>query len=300
MIADILIANDPAGAASKQLLGSESLSEAATWADCAKGFCGPLTKDEQTYVDQNPQHKTFHYTDVPIQQSTYQLGRAGTRSDDVVQVSKQAANVLRGKVPNNGPAVLDRKSALWVLAHMVGDLHQPLHVGAIYFDQDCQEPVDPNVVGAGKPDFGIGTTVVSTNGGNDLKMPNGKSFHVTYWDEGTVVGAMRLAGVKKKSIEEFANFIVAHPPEGWQTQGDPETWPVQWATEVLPLANAALTKADIGDGAPAGNEERGLQCAWPVTISKDYATWANKQALDQLGKAGFRLAALVRALMHGN
>jgi hypothetical protein len=33
---------------------------------------------------------------------------------------------------------------------------------------------------------------------------------------------MRLAGVKKKSIEEFASFFVAHPPEGWQTQGDAE------------------------------------------------------------------------------
>src|SRR5262249_17799390 len=122
--------------------------------------------------------------------------------------------------------------------HMVGDLHQPLHVCAIYFDQGCQEPVDPNVVGAGKPDFGIATTVVSTNGGNALKMPNGESFHVAYWDEGTVVGAMRLAGV---SIEEFAGFIVAHPPEGWENQGLPETWPTQWASEILPLANTALT-----------------------------------------------------------
>ena len=131
-------------------------------------------------------------------------------------------------------------------------------------------------------------------------MLNGKSFHVTFWDEGTVVGATRLASVKKKSIEDFANFIVAHPPEGWQTQGDPETWPAQWASEILPLANTALTKVDIGEGTPAENQERTLQCTWPVTISRDYSTWANKQALNQLGKAGFRLAALVRTVMQGN
>jgi hypothetical protein len=74
-------------------------------------------------------------------------------------------------------------------------------------------------------------------------LPNGKSFHVFYWDDGTVTGAMRLAGVKKKSIEDFATYIVEHPPIGWETSGDPETWPAQWATEVMPLANAALTES---------------------------------------------------------
>ena len=53
--------------------------------------------------------------------------------------------------------MLDRKSALWVLAHLVGNIHQPLHVGAVYFDQNCEEVVDLNVLGAGVPNFGIGS-----------------------------------------------------------------------------------------------------------------------------------------------
>src|SRR5271170_19056 len=89
------------------------------------------------------------------------------------------------------------------LAHMVGDLHQPLHVGAIYYADDCAEVVDPNVAGEALSKFGIGTIIVSTHGGNDLKLPNGKSFHVAYWDEGTVTGAMRLAAVNKKAIADF-------------------------------------------------------------------------------------------------
>ncbi|WP_409362753.1 S1/P1 nuclease [Bradyrhizobium sp. CIR18] len=28
----------------------------------------------------------------------------------------------------------DKKEALFVLSHLVGDLHQPLHVGAVYLD----------------------------------------------------------------------------------------------------------------------------------------------------------------------
>jgi S1/P1 Nuclease len=210
----------------------------------------------------------------------------------VVQVSKQAINILRGRPPNQGPAVLERKSALWVLAHMISDIHQPLHVGAVYYDQDCKEVVDPNAVGAGKPNFGIGSTVASTTGGNDLKLPNGKSFHVFCWDNCTVTGAMRLAGVKKKSNEDFATYVVGHPPIGWETSGDVETWPEQWATEVMPLANAALSRIKIGDATHAA---RG--CTWPVTLDRDYTLWANQQTLVQLGKAGFRLAAVLRAVL---
>ena len=80
---------------------------------------------------------------VPIQQSQYRPGTAGTRENDVVQIIKQAVNILRNRAPNDGPATLTKRQALWVLAHLVGDIHQPLHVGAIYFDRDCEEVVDP-------------------------------------------------------------------------------------------------------------------------------------------------------------
>jgi hypothetical protein len=297
MVADLILQNDPAGAAAGRILGT-SLSQAATFADCAKGICQrPLSADERTYVTDNPKHKTFHYTDVPIQQGQYRLGMAGNRNDDAVQVAKQAINILRGSAPNQGPAKLDRKSALWVLAHLVGDLHQPLHVGAIYFDETCEDVVDPNTVGAGQPNFGIDSTVASTNGGNDLHLPSGKSFHVQYWDDGTVTGAMRLAGVRRGAIQDFGNFIVAHPPAGAQTSADPETWPEQWATEIMPVVKEALGRIEIGDPTHAASEERGPKCTWPVTFGRDYTTWANQTALTQVGKAGLRLAALVRAVL---
>jgi hypothetical protein len=110
---------------------------------------------------------------------------------------------------------------------------------------------------------------------------------------------MRLAGVRNKSIDDFANFIVAHPPPDRKTSGDAETWPEQWATEILPIANTALTKVDIGEGTHADNEDRGLKCTWPVTISREYSAWANKQALNQLAKAGYRLAAAIRSAIQG-
>jgi hypothetical protein len=51
MVADLILKNDPAGAATEQFLGGASLSKAAIWADCAKGTCHRLlSADEQTYV----------------------------------------------------------------------------------------------------------------------------------------------------------------------------------------------------------------------------------------------------------
>jgi len=87
---------------------------------------------------------------------------------------------------------------------------------------------------------------------------------------------------KRKSIEEFAQYIVNHPPAGWTMQGDPETWPEQWATEIMPLANAALSRVEIGDGEQVGSQDRGPKCMWPVTLGKDYSNWANQQSLTQL------------------
>jgi S1/P1 Nuclease len=298
MVAELLLANAPAAHdAVSQILAGVNLSEASVFADCAKGprVCQrPLSPDEQDYVQDNPQHHVFHYTDVAIAQRQYQLGAAGTRADDVVQIAKQSINILRGRASNQGPAVLSKKQALWVLAHMVGDIHQPLHVGALYFDRDCEEPVDPNVVGAGMPDFGIGSLVVSTHGGNDLKMRNGESFHVRYWDEGVVKGAMRLPQVHSRTIADFAQAIIDHPPVGWETTGDPQTWPDQWATEILPVAENALTDIEIGGAVKTNSREH--KCAWPVTLPRAYTQWANEQALTQLGKAGFRLAGLLRAI----
>jgi hypothetical protein len=242
-------------------------------------------------------HHSFHYTDVPIQQSQYQAGTAGTGNDDVVEVIEHAFNVLRSGTSLPGPAALNQREALWLLVHLVGDIHQPLHVGAIYYDRECDDVVDPNVVGAGQANFGIGSTVASTTGGGDLKISSSKSLH-SYWDGNTVKGAMRLLNIRNGSVEDFAGAIFSNPPRGWQTSNNPETWSAQWATEIMPLANGALTRVEVDDGTPVEGE-RELKCNWHVTLDRGYAQWANKQALNQLGKAGFRLAALIQAALGG-
>jgi hypothetical protein len=283
-----------------QLLEGTSLSDAAVWMDCAKGFTychSALTDDEKAYVAANHDHHAYHYTDVPIQQTEYQFGTAGTKNDDAVQIIRYAVSVLRDSPPKDGPAKLTPKQAVWVLAHLVGDIHQPLHAGAAYYDQDCENLVDPNVVGAGQPDFGIGKTVVATTGGNDFHIGSSKNLHA-YWDDSAVIGAMRLKGITDKSAQKFAQAIVNAPPRAWRPAGDVDTWSTQWASEVLPLADQAVTDADISE--PTQTESAaGLKCTWTATVDRNYSKWANQQALNQLGKAGFRLAALLQAIFEG-
>jgi len=229
MVADLLLEGTPTGDKVSGVLGGATLSEASLWADCAKGYCHRApTAEERAFTDQNPRHHVFHYTDVAVQQPGYRLGAAGTAPDDIVQIATTAIRVLQGRAPNNAPATLNQRSALWLLAHLVGDLHQPLHVGAIYFDNSCEQIVDPNVAGAGQPNFGIGTTLASTRGGNDLKTGSTSSRRNLhgYWDSGTVTGAMRLVDIRDKSIEDFGQEIVENAPPGWQTAGDLETWPM--------------------------------------------------------------------------
>jgi hypothetical protein len=86
----------------------------------------------------------------------------------------------------------------------LGDIHQPLHVGGVYFDKTCKVQVDPNVAGAGQANFGIGRTIAETVGGNKIAMPDGDLLH-HYWDDETVESVVRLAKLKNTSARSLAH-----------------------------------------------------------------------------------------------
>jgi hypothetical protein len=281
-----------------------SLAQVAVFPDCAKQnnipFCGrPPSEEEQHYVERNPSHNKYHFTDVPIKRLKYEPDIAGTDDLDVVQMIKYIVKQLRAKDPRDKPkkrnVSLTDTEAVWLLAHLVGDIHQPLHVGAIYFDKKtCMTSVDPNEVPGGM------TNVAEAFGGNDILLKSqlpppaaapALNLHF-FWDGAAVARAMqsdRLAG----SEEEFAKVLAAAPPAGWETAGDPETWAEKWATEVLPTATQAhgpmpITKDD--------SDPTRSKCKWKTTLDAAYQDWARDRAREQLAKAGLRLAALLVAI----
>jgi hypothetical protein len=149
------------------------------------------------------------------------------------------------------------------------------------------------------PIFGIGRSVLGTTGGNDLMISASQNLH-HYWDANAVTGAAHLAGLKGKvDPAAFAEAIVNNPPTGWQTAGLPDTWAVQWANESLALAAEALTRPEFDEASEKSSDKEDT-CTASVSIDQEYKTWANQVALDQLGKAGFRLSALLVWIFEGH
>ena len=152
-----------------------TLSQVAVFPDCAKRgnepYCRrPPSDEEKAYAARNPRHATYHYTDVPIEQRKYIAGSAGTAETDVVQMIGYAVAQLRHKTPAKKKDVdLTDTEAVWLIAHLVGDIHQPLHVGAKYYDKNCTKGVDPNREGE-PPTYGIGKTIAETVGGNLISL----------------------------------------------------------------------------------------------------------------------------------
>jgi hypothetical protein len=91
-----------------------------------------------------PSHHWFHYTDVPVMPAqSYGDGTAGRSKWDIVHMIPYRVEVLRGRRPEQNERKITKPVALILLTHYVADIHQPLHVGAQYFD--AQGPVtDPS------------------------------------------------------------------------------------------------------------------------------------------------------------
>jgi hypothetical protein len=293
-VKDLLATKDADG---NKLL--RTLSQVAVFADCAKpnnvAFCGRTPSDEEkAYAAHNPRNGDYHFTDVAIQQSKYVAGSPGTGNDDVVQMIDYAVAQLRGKSPHRDGVALSDTEALWLLAHLVGDIHQPLHVGAIYFDKEtCKQQKDPNRVAGGLDN------VASTLGGNDFQLvalapdpaaPPIDNLHL-FWDGTAVNSAMQAAGLPGAE-QDFARLLAARAPAGWQTAGDPGTWAEQWATEILPIARAAYGKLEL-KGQKDSEHDR---CTWTTQVTPGYSRWASERAREQIQKAGFRFAALLGAI----
>ena len=96
-----------------------------------------------------------------------------TRSDDVVQMYRHCVLVLKG-TSNRFSEV----NALRLVGHLVGDIHQPLHIGCSFID-DSTTP--PTMVFDQATIVSKNLKKKSDTGGNKIKLPNAGSMH-SFWD----------------------------------------------------------------------------------------------------------------------
>ena len=264
----------------------ESLAKISVWADCAKGFCGVLTQEMKDFVRANPNHHAYHYTDLPFQTLAYEDGAFGTDRDDVVQTLQQCIAALQGHAdgPLN-PHRFSQRQGLLLLAHLVGDIHQPLHVGTAYIDRENRFAVPHS-----QQEIENGG-VFKTHGDNDLLLGS-RPLHA-YWDGQAVTYVMKRA--RARSPAAFAAILIARYPDPGTTAGPVVHWPRAWATEILPIARRAHDGLTVED--PEEMEDRnGVRKVWPVTAPRDYSRTVSTLAARQLQLAGYRLAAVLKEI----
>jgi hypothetical protein len=254
-----------------------------------------------------PNHHWFHYTDVPVDKDAkYSGGKTGRSPFDVVHMIPYCADVLSGKTPEDNDRKITKRVALILLAHYVGDIHQPLHVGAQYFDENGK-PVSPDVAGSGFADEGGNSVMLILNQPDDHGHAHATQKLHAYWDDDAVTTALDLftrdiragrQGSGRITEDEIARRLAGREPANWDLKIDGvDKLAIAWADEILPIALEAHQRLDftvhidkMHNLARGQARERGQQ-------EPPYHDWAGKVVSDELHKAGWRLAALVESVV---
>jgi len=306
---------------SKLLLPGESLEKIANWPDCVKGtYCGPQTPEMLAYVAANPKHSEYHYTDIPFQNAHYHDHDVGSADDDIVQTLKQAILVLQGKddaVTN--PHQFTKRQALILITHLVGDIHQPLHVGAAFVARDGRFVVPITQAQVDE------VAIFDARGGNNLLLDDAKITALSdasipaplpveedtakpastypksatrplhsYWDSTVVDYAMRR--LSTRTPEQFARKVIASGPQVSVNTGDPVTWPYQWADQSLAASKIAYADVVAGPATQQTSRKGDVYNVWALTVPDNYPVPSSALAKQQLIEGGYHLASLLQAI----
>lgn len=333
-VADAKLAGTPAGKKVAELLDGITLEKASVIPDEIKGWDKVGADDpgifhysahpkidaqlrdfwraNQPTHDPNspmPSHHWFHYTDVPVRDpEKYSDGKVGRSKWDIVQMIRFCVRVLKGEEPENNARKITKPIAVILLAHFVGDIHQPLHVGAEYFDSKGQA-INPDKGVPGLEDEGGNTLILNLLAGTDpqpAKRP--PKFH-GFWDNDTVMANLPLLpetmpkeerraktdAARTALVQEFA----AREPKNWRLPSSVavKDYGEAWANEILPIAREAHERLTFRNVAPLQQEDRVVAAGFAdEKKSADgvtYYDWSARVVREQLHKAGWRLADLL-------
>lgn len=265
-----------------------ALSQLAGWADTVKRREPRHGDDADTVAflrdPRNRAHDTWHYVNIPCQAEAYDRQKYPdfTRDDDVVQMIAVAVRVLAGQSDRFSPL-----NALRLVVHLVGDVHQPIHVGCGYIDTSSDPArlvLDPQMAAAKGLDH--------DRGGGRLMLPAGGNLH-GYWDGrlGSVGGAddhdhdhenIAVPELRARFVQKLVDMTAASPAHGFLDLGEPHRWAERWATESLSAAHEAYVSLRI-----TGRTGNAFKVSWEGKAGYD----ARCQPI-----ANARLAAAVRNL----
>jgi hypothetical protein len=281
-----------------------TLAQAGPWADCAKsvqlgpqGFdyvaderwASPACKRFETREGQRAMqdfvarnwdgcgqrrdcHRAYHFADVATVHGRYLRGYVGAHGHDVVHAVNAAIAQLQGQPVPAPFRIANRGEALRLLAHWVGDLHQPLHVGALYLNAAGQA-IDPDAPGA--------VEALETRGGNSILLEQ-SNLHAL-WDD--LPDGLRAHTVPAAMLHAARTLRKSRAGLGKLAK--------IWASDTVKVSAGVFTGLRLQ---PA-TLDKGRR-VWPADLAHPGDYHARRDALQtaQLTKAGARLAQLVNAL----
>jgi hypothetical protein len=263
-VADQLLTQTVRDRVRNLLGGAGTLESVSDWADRLKSN-PPTDAETQAFLANpaNQTHGSWHFVNLPFATTHYDPATLAefVPSNGAFVIGKilESANALIAPTPQ-----LSRVNALRWLAHLVGDMHQPNHLGCAYIDES-QDP--PRLVGDPQAAHGL----KHDRGGNLLLMSGG-TLH-GFWDD--KLGSATVADVEAEAT-------------GAVDVSNVNTAVTSWVDETLRVANDAYTGVRIV--AREGEKFR-------ITVDHDYESRNEAHVPRQMGRAAARLAALVTALV---
>ena len=338
-IADKLLANTAAGRRVASMIDGMKLGKAALVADEIKAWDIAGADDPSAFpqysahpeIDkqlrdfwranqpthnrgsQMPSHHWFHYTDVPVlNPHKYADGKTGRNRWDIVHMIRYCVGVLHSEIPEDNARKITKPVAVILLAHYVADIHQPLHVGAMYFDESGRA-VDPDRGDKGIEDDGGNTIMLRLNHGTIEELTKrGLKLH-GFWDNEAVLANLQPLPITMSTEERgqamerakhrLMNQLTREQPPSWRL---PANVPLKncaedWADEILPVAREAHERLKFVNVHPQREQDRtvsagtALEKAAPDGMS--YTDWAAKIVRSEMHKAGWRLADLLSQVL---
>lgn len=337
-IADHRLKGRPTEEHLRHLLDGLTLAEAALIPDQIKAWDERRPRHGRTVLQGHPEverqmiafhranphgspgndHRAFHYTDVPVEGSgRYGEGAVGRSTIDIVHMTTYCIDVLTGDIPEDNPRRITKPVAVILLAHFLGDIHQPLHVGAEYFN-DAGVPVNPDVSPNAHADLGgnaVALVISGLSGHGHGHGASNPSLH-SFWDDAAVTHALHSVRAEMEeerpqegeiTADDLAKHFAANDPGGLEADAgrDPDDLAEAWADEILPIARDAHERLTFSRLAVSGGDGTSTAIAhrhgpkWLATEKSPgtYADFAGEMVRQEIHKGGWRLAALLERIV---
>ena len=286
----------------------ETLASISTWADTVKERMGTSDPDMDTNaflqdMVHNGKNREWHYDNLPLNCRSYQTCTGFTVDHDVVNMINVSIRTLQGRPDPKHP--LSKRNALRLLVHLVGDMHQPLHVGTGFIDE--RGPGGPIVIER-DPRTIKRKNLENDRGGNQLIIDHNRKRLHSFWDFDLVTSLM--LATDKQTSDELGLFLQqsVRPRSSWSPRGRLDSWAAQWATDSLQQSREHTYRgvsivrkrvvAVMQDGKPVVNNGQPVtETVYDIMRPGNYETLNREIVRQQLSKGGFRLAKLLDAIL---